>query len=217
MTIVKERQVTSFRVDRIIRTDFYFDFATIHPDHHQGHGPTLSVAWLNRPSNLHSPPAVDFLEIPEVEAVPAEKMLECLLNFSGYLPNDRAILSHFIASSRHDPPAPFIQELLNETIIIERSPPIAETLGHIFHSATSTSLGVLIGAQLSPSPLLMLATIPAGIVLMGAAFGISKGLERGLSKRIENSIVATAAAIPRAPVVRKKRSRSNKSKAQRRR
>jgi hypothetical protein len=79
-------------------------------------------------------------------------------------------------------------QILDESIIIERSPPIAETLMSLVHGATSTSLGILVGVNLAPDPYLMVVTVPAGIILMGTALGISKGLERGLAKRVERVI-----------------------------
>ena len=35
----------------------------------------------------------------------------------------------------------------------------------------------------------MVLTIPGGIILMGAVMGITKGLERGLAKRVEMAIM----------------------------
>lgn len=141
----------------------------------------------------HSSSAGHFETAVSTQIPSPEKMLECILRFSGYVPErDRQSLDNFFLVARHDPPAPFVEKLLNESIVLERSPPITETLAHLFHSATSTSLGVLVGMHISPDPLLMLVTVPGGILLMGAAFGVSKGLERGLSKAIEGRIVAAA-------------------------
>jgi hypothetical protein len=83
---------------------------------------------------------------------------------------------------------PIVKQLLAEKVVIETSPPIAETLAHFLHNATSISLGVLLGTGLTHDPTVMMITIPAGMILMGAAMGITKGLERGLAKRVEAAI-----------------------------
>ena len=94
-------------------------------------------------------------------------------------------------------PAP-IQNILDQPIVIERSPPIAEKLVSLVHSATSTSLGVLLGTGVSPDPYVMMITVPAGILLMGTVLGITKGLERGLAARVENAL-APKPRTPRRP------------------
>ena len=73
-------------------------------------------------------------------------------------------------------------DILNESIIIE--PPVAETLINLVHGATSTSVGIWLASRFDADPYVMMITIPAGVIIMGAAFGISKGLERGIAKRL---------------------------------
>jgi hypothetical protein len=88
------------------------------------------------------------------------------------------------------PEGPFIDltllvELLDETVIVERSPPEAIPLRVILGHATQISIGAYLGAQAAEnSHLLMLATVPAGIIIIGSAVGVSEGLRKGLNKSI---------------------------------
>ena len=88
-------------------------------------------------------------------------------------------------------------DILNESIIIERSPPVAETLINLVHGATSTSVGIWLASRFDADPYVMMITIPAGVIIMGAAFGISKGLERGIAKRLEKIVNPPATRRPK--------------------
>jgi hypothetical protein len=92
--------------------------------------------------------------------------------------------------------------VFEQDIVIERSPPTLETVGHLMTAASSTSIGILLGAHYQ-DPLMWLS-IAGGTLLMGGVIGISRGLERGLSRRIE-----TAIAPPIKPI-RKPRSKPTK-------
>src|SRR5262249_15270162 len=100
----------------------------------------------------------------------------------------------------------FTRALLAQYIVIERSPPIAFTVANILRNATSVSLGVLVGTGLSPDPLIMSITIPAGILLMGPVMGISRGLERGLARLIGGKNSSAPKRQPRKSPRKKKSS-----------
>jgi hypothetical protein len=71
-------------------------------------------------------------------------------------------------------------------IVVEQSPPLTITLAQLLKNASSTTIGTLLGvAAAGENYPLMFITVPAGIIVVGSAYGVSKGLEAGLAKRIE--------------------------------
>ena len=79
--------------------------------------------------------------------------------------------------------------ILEQPIVIEQSPPSAELLKGLFAKSASIVIGTFIGTTVAgENPLLMFLSIPAGIIVVGSAIGLSKGLESGLNKAIEKLI-----------------------------
>jgi hypothetical protein len=71
-------------------------------------------------------------------------------------------------------------------VVIEQSPPEAIPFASLLRKASSVTIGTMMGAAVAlDNPPLMFITIPAGIIVVGSAMGVSKGLERGLAKKIE--------------------------------
>jgi hypothetical protein len=201
-------------ITRFVRTDFYFDPEDVNPvslPEEFGERPSLSAVWLKGVNE-------SFLSVRGFElALTNELMLHqrgrtvstiCLLEIVLRHPGIKSDLPSLIEltlfySSRWSEllvseldesgiplmAMPIVKKLLAEKVVIETSPPIAETLAHFLRHATSISLGVLLGMGVTHDPLIMVITIPAGVILMGAAMGITKGLERGLAKRVEAAIV----------------------------
>ena len=74
----------------------------------------------------------------------------------------------------------------NAGVVIEQSPPVAIPFASLLRKASSVTIGTMMGAAVAiDNPPLMFITIPAGIIVVGSAMGVSKGLERGLAKKIE--------------------------------
>jgi len=74
----------------------------------------------------------------------------------------------------------------NQTIITERSPPVAEIFGEVVKKASSVTLGAYLGWKTSSdNPVLLWLTVPAGIIVVGSAVGIARGFEKGLNKSIQ--------------------------------
>lgn len=74
----------------------------------------------------------------------------------------------------------------NAGVVIEQSPPEAIPFASLLRKASSVTIGTMMGAAVAiDNPPLMFITIPAGIIVVGSAMGVSKGLERGLAKKIE--------------------------------
>ncbi len=73
----------------------------------------------------------------------------------------------------------------NDYIVLERSPPKLESLGAILKDAPGIAIGAYVGIQSGMSyPPIMLITVPTGIILCGAAFGVACALRDGLRARI---------------------------------
>jgi hypothetical protein len=60
-------------------------------------------------------------------------------------------------------------------IVVEQSPPLTITLAQLLMSASSTTIGTRLGvAAAGENYPLMFITVPAGIIVVGSAFGVSK-------------------------------------------
>ncbi len=92
------------------------------------------------------------------------------------------------------PPAPsvatvsdreFAEHLAFDDLIpFEQSPISLESLGKLVVSATGAGIGAYAGFVMAgPTPLLLI-TIPAGMIICGAAKGIADALEKGLRERL---------------------------------
>jgi hypothetical protein len=80
----------------------------------------------------------------------------------------------------------FSKYLLHEAVIpFERSPLEGASLFNIVSHASGVGIGAYIGFVLAGSTPLLLITVPAGMILCGAAAGAARGLEEGLHRRIE--------------------------------
>jgi hypothetical protein len=93
-------------------------------------------------------------------------------------------------------PPPIVQALLLQDIVLEKSPPYGEMISTVLAKTSSITLGTLFVSTLDAHSLIMALTIPAGVILMGTAIGISTGLQRGLAKRVEHFIDPKPTSTP---------------------
>ena len=85
-----------------------------------------------------------------------------------------------------------VQEVLNGDIVIENSPPEAVTFRSLLAKAPGVAIGTMVGMKAAgDTSLLMLLTVPTGIVVCSSAIGVSKALEKGLNKAVEKVIKGT--------------------------
>jgi hypothetical protein len=98
-----------------------------------------------------------------------------------------------------------IDFLLEQTVVIEESPPEAVSLLNLIAHGTHLSIGSYLGYALAGGSIpLMFITVPAGIIVLGAAAGISNGLKNGLQKTVEKYFASNrtkhvlAKAVPAA-------------------
>src|SRR5207245_8538857 len=78
--------------------------------------------------------------------------------------------------------------ILHSDIVYEKSPPEVTQLASVIAKAgASVVIGTFLGYEVADGNYpLMFITIPTGIIVIGAALGVSRGLENGLNKYIEN-------------------------------
>jgi hypothetical protein len=70
-------------------------------------------------------------------------------------------------------------------VIIEHSPPTAETIMALLSKGSGVAIGAYLGFHsIESAPLLLYATVPGGMLLCGTAAGIAEALQLGLRERL---------------------------------
>jgi hypothetical protein len=73
----------------------------------------------------------------------------------------------------------------SEIIILKNSPPEFKSVRELLERGAGVIIGTYVGLSIGDgNPLLLLISVPAGIIIGGAAVGLSRGLEIGLEKKI---------------------------------
>lgn len=167
---------------RVIRTELYFDAKEIEWPFKERiiSNPGVSVAFLNSEIDgdpqdalsLISGAEETILELPEKWSF-GVFLDQCL---RGSDPADPQNLDEF---NPH-----FVRFVLAQPIIIEHSPPIGIPLEQLLKSASALSIGTGVGVLGIDHPILFVS-VPAGILVVGAAYAISKAFDKGLNLRIE--------------------------------
>lgn len=79
----------------------------------------------------------------------------------------------------------FAEQMAFDRIVpFEQSPLDMESLGKLVISATGAGVGAYAGFVLADSTPLLLITVPAGMIIFGAAKGVADALEQGLRERL---------------------------------
>lgn len=76
------------------------------------------------------------------------------------------------------------QLLYAREVVIEQSPPDLTSIVDLIRRATGVGIGAWAGIQAAPTPGMLFITIPAGMMIIGAASGIGAALESGLRERL---------------------------------
>ena len=182
---------------RIIRTEIYLDRADVEWPH--GCKPPavtgIAAAWVKSDARLYPADHGDFgvrTLWKHVEASHLANANQSLLDdflyelILGGFYDGRARLRRPSSQNRE-----LINDLLAESIVIERSPPEAMPLRAMLSKASAASIGTFLGvAKAWSNPLLMFVTIPAGILVIGSTLGLAKALEEGLHERLGRLIVS---------------------------
>jgi hypothetical protein len=162
---------------RVIQTTLYID------DHHRlfqspKHNPGIAFAWFKGefhdgdvaslvkgdPINRHSQEVRIFLQLALESSERQFKQ-----DRRGPVGNDGTV-----------------NEVIDASVIIENSPPEAIPFSVLLRKASSAVVGTYIGVRMAESnPVLMLLTVPAGLLVVGSAMGVAKALEKGLNKKVQ--------------------------------
>jgi hypothetical protein len=184
---------------RIMRTEYYFDKFQVDWKGHfdsAAENPNIAFAWIIADApvaaadvpNFH---IVDSSPASKLEEEDQENLIRCMNLF---LTSKSDGMAKAVPFSEQLSPSPanreLIEECLESTVVIEQ-PPIEElSVRQLLARATSWSLGTYPGlAAEGNSPPLLVITISLGVIIMGTAAGISKGLEAGLHRAIERRLV----------------------------
>jgi hypothetical protein len=167
---------------RTIRTEMSFEPADIESEYaaHTITNSHVAIAWVPYHSDQPIPlfenaggddPLRDFprsLEIGDVE-----EFLNGLLQ--GVQPTPLSRLTRF----GDMPNRVVVEAVLEQPVVIERSPAETFSLATLLKTAgPSVAIGTIAGIQAAPFPLMLLVTIPTGILLVGTAITLTKALEK---------------------------------------
>jgi hypothetical protein len=213
MVMQRETIIRPDQIERYIRTDFFVDEQVVQPVYrYKDSSPNVAIIFLKASEiEPRSNDREDRVSRTMFEGLPAKEIdpalvLETILRVQ----RGAREAQSYIEQALHQPRASFTGYLLNQTVILERSPVVAETLGHLLRGATYVTVGTFLGASISPNPLVAFITVPAGIIVMGAATGIGLGLQSGLRNFVANGIGNLFKAPPR------RRRRSTRTTAKKR-
>ena len=212
-------KTVSRHVDRVVRTDFYFD-REVAPTRWAGGEDSLSLAVVfvkkgKFAKKRRTSPNLKFTRLADPFDTEPEKILEYLIRLPFEIGNTHDFIRRRMRVSL---PYGLPHYLLEQKVVIERSPPLAESLGHLLHGATAISIGTLLGTGLSTDPMVAFYAVPGGVIVMGAAIGISRGLEKGLTKLIDSSIAhffpkSSRVSKPKAPPKKKAKPKAKAKEA----
>jgi len=76
------------------------------------------------------------------------------------------------------------QLIFGKHVPFEHSPIELESLGNLVAKASGIGVGAYVGFVISGTSPLLLLTVPAGMVICGAAAGVSRALEDGLKEKL---------------------------------
>jgi hypothetical protein len=210
---------------RVIRTELYFEIDDLDDPNilfkeHQL--PSVSFAWFhNEYQNINSPSVhIDgFLPLLPISGpvgatqelfpwartppdVVFERFLDLTLSGKDEIQGRRDLTryprmfrDHKLQQTRA------LEVILSQSIVIERSPPTSLPVKGMIGDSAQMLVGAYLGSEMVPGhdPLLMLLAAAAGIIVIGSARGISKGLEKGLAQSVEGLFSGRAVRRRRPP------------------
>lgn len=180
---------------RVITTNVYFDEKDVQGYEgyrprprrdYDGKNPGVAFAWFGTNAVVH------------VEDIDNYKYFKRIQQGSTPLAHIRGTLDLFIRDEEDTPffslPADdsvksgaLVDFLLDQSIVIERSPPFSLSLKGVLTSAnTPLWIGTFAGGAAAwDHPVLLLLTVPGGIIAVSSASGIGRALEAGLNKALK--------------------------------
>lgn len=178
---------------RVLRTEMYFSEDQINGLNRRrtthAKNPGLGFAWLRIE---HRPRGIDEQLLQHRFFDRRESAAAAFLDLAIRGHEKRATFStadaHF--GSTFNPG--IVRSVMDGAIVVENSPPEAVTFRSLLNKAPGVAIGTLVGMKAAADmPMLMLLTVPTGIVVCSSAIGVSKALEKGLNKAVEKLMKGT--------------------------
>jgi hypothetical protein len=187
---------------RVIRTDMYFsaqEIVGLDARRSGSRNPGFAAAWFKTDSsaNVRWSNVENFVQIATVnhfdEANPSRFDSGDMRSIGVFQFIDLCVRNEPIVPNRTLPERienrSAVDYILRSPIIVEHLPPIDVPFGHLIGSAAYISIGFYLGTHVvADGDPLMFVTAPGGIVIAGAAIGVSRGLMNGLNQAIEAAI-----------------------------
>ncbi|MGJ5121712.1 hypothetical protein [Bradyrhizobium oligotrophicum] len=219
---------------RVVRTDIYFQLPRKRVKQHLYDSSigSFAFAWFKAPSDQPiKPTALASLFQQRSFATPVEFrrfVLETLAGLTELSIRDEQVKQLYLTdldALETFPGRTFETDRLNilaellyeESVVVERSPPQAIPAKELIMQAGKRGgaivVGTFVGWSVAPESYLAFLSIPLGILVVGSAIGVSRGLENGLQAYVEN-LFAPAKPPPKPPTPpNKPRKRATKKTA----
>jgi hypothetical protein len=195
---------------RCIRTEFMYLKAAVPDRWLDGVSPGVSVAFMRGPftGGVTDIPGVKVWRVlsePEVAFTARQFIGLSLLGVYEDKEFERRWSGGgrtFIAFGHGD----LAEEIWRGDVVYEQSPPKTAKLSALIKGSSAAAIGAFIGAEVAgPDYPLLFATVPAGIIIVGSAFGISRGLETGLAEAVSRLFDPSKRSQPLKPKRKKKK------------
>lgn len=179
---------------RVIRTEMYFDDQSVNGSNarrrfrsrgrfaeEKNHG--IAFAWFRNdgdvPINIRN---YKWFDGREIEVGQVSQALDVLLRDG----DQREIYRVGEPTEKIQNPS-VIDFIFGQDVVLEHSPPFAIPFKNLLEKTNSAVLiGAYVGyAMAGDDPLLMILTIPGGIIVVGSALGIADAMAYGLNKQIK--------------------------------
>jgi hypothetical protein len=185
---------------RVIRTEEYFHPSKVEWNYEElMHGnPGVGIAFIKlpkpAPTNLNDFDRFEVNITPMGDPARADVIIDQFLNVAIQGADSRSARNLMVG---YNPPEqPLIQQVRNLDIILETSPPFLMNFNVLLKSAgPAVAIGTFVGISAATYPILLI-TVPAGIVAVGAAIAISKIMQDGFPKVVERWISRPASESP---------------------
>ena len=186
---------------RIIRTEMYFDeeqvrgyepFRSRPPREGSGKNPGVAFLWIK--SEVDGLPdsenSKDFRALSRSGALPSvgEPLTDQVRGILDLFIKDSGERDFFrIPSVSRLENGALVDFILEQDIVMEHSPPFAISFKALLNTKNSPLwIGTYIGAEMAwDHPVLMILTVPSGIIIVSSALGIGAAMQSGLNKAIK--------------------------------
>lgn len=171
---------------RVIRTELFYQAEELKIPKDIDHELSVSVAWNgvsswpNNVTDILNELIAEGIIQQTFEIDEYKRFLDDTIRGASYRPKKSRVA--FPPSILSDPTT--VHQILNEPIVIEQSPPIIEPFSGLLAKATPIAGGLYVGIHMASGDLVMMITVPLGILLVGTAVAVTKAIEAGLMRAV---------------------------------